>query len=100
MKDLIFNELTETPLAPDFSEAFKRVKQFLHTYKKKPSIFDKRIRLETYIGNLQLTDGMSLQDFCNETPQSRTLGSLLLGLGKHPFIDENSSEEEQYIQNQ
>jgi len=99
MKDLIFNELTETPLAPDFSEAFKRVKQFLHTYKKRPSIFDKRIRLETYIGNLQLTDAMSLQDFCNETPQSRTLGSLLLGLGKHPFIDEDSSEEDQYIQN-
>jgi len=99
MKDLIFNELTEYPLAPDFSEAFRRVKQFLNTYKERPSIFDKRIRLETYIGNLHLTDSISLQEFCNETPQSRTLGSLLLGLGKHPFIDEGTPEEDQYIEN-
>lgn len=99
MKNLVFNELTVTPLSTDFTEAFKRVKQFLNTYKEKPSFFNKRIRLETYIGEIQLTDDMSLQQFCNETPRSRTLGSLLLGLGKHPFIDEDTPEEGQYIEN-
>lgn len=98
MKDLIFNELTEHPLAADFSEAFKRVKQILETYKKRPSIFDKRIRLDTYIGELQLTESLSLQEFCNKTPQSRTLGSLLLGLGKHPFIDGDTPEEDHYLE--
>ncbi len=99
MKDLIFNELTISPLAPDFGEVFQRVKQFISTYKERHSFFNKRIRLETYMGDLQLTDGMSLQQFCNETPQSRTLGSVLLGLGKHPFIDEDTPEEGRYIEN-
>lgn len=97
MKELIFNELTIVPLAPDFSEAFQRVQQFVNTYKNKPSIFDKRIRLESYIGELQLTEELSFQEFCNKTPASRTLGSLLLGLGRHPYIDEGSTEETQYL---
>jgi len=98
MKDLIFNELTTHPLASDFNEAFQRVKQFICAYKKRPPFFNKRIRLDTYIGDLQLTGDMSLQQFCNETPQSRTLGSALLGLGKHPFIDQDTPEETQYLE--
>ncbi len=96
MKELIFNDLTATPLASDLNE---RVKQFIAIYKEKPSLFEERIRLETYIGELQLTNDMSLQEFCNATPQCRTLGSLLLGLGKHFFIDENTHEESLYLKN-
>lgn len=98
MEDLVFNELTTSPLAPDFNAAFERVKGFIYTYKKKPAMFNRMIRLDIYIGELQLTEGMSLQDFCNETPASRTLGSLLLGLGKHPFIDEGTDQENQYLE--
>ncbi len=39
VRDLVFNELTEYPLAADFSEAYQRVTQFLQTYKARPSIF-------------------------------------------------------------
>ena len=64
VRELVFNELTQFPLAADFSAAYQRVTQFLQTYKARPSIFDKRIRLENHIGELQLTDSISLQDFC------------------------------------
>ncbi|WP_212637855.1 hypothetical protein [Desulfocicer vacuolatum] len=97
MKDLVFNELTEFPLAADFREAYQRVTQFLQTYKARPVIFDKRIRLENHIGELQLTDSISLQDFC-KNPKGRTVGALLLGLGRHPFIDPNTPEEDLYLE--
>ncbi len=97
LRDLVFNELTEFPLAADFNEAYQRVVQFLQTYKARPSIFDKRIRLENHIGELQLTDAVSLQDFC-KNPKGRTVGALLLGLGRHPFIDPNTPEEDQYLE--
>ena len=98
MKQLIFNELTTVPLAKDFNEASGRVEKFLKTYQQKPSIFEQKIRLDDYIGDLQLTKSLSLQEFSNQTPRSRTLTSALLVAGKHPFLDPDSPEEMQYLE--
>lgn len=101
MKDLIFNELTEFPLAKDFTDAILRIEQFLQTFKTRPeNVFDRGIRLDKHIGEIMLTDKVSVQDLVSQQGRARTLGSALLSLGRFPYIKEGSAEEEQYILNE
>jgi hypothetical protein len=98
MKELFLNELSIFPLAGNFNEAYVRIYRFVQAYKKRPEdIFGKRICSEEYLGNIMISQDLSLQQFCQDS-RGRTLGSLLLGLTKHPYIESDSSQEEEYIE--
>lgn len=96
--DLVFNELSIQPLAKDKTEAFTRVNQILLTFKRANEFNYNKIRFHKSLENIELSNNYSLSEFCKE-PQNRTKATLLWGLFKYPFIDENSKEESQYIQN-
>ncbi|MCP4132243.1 MAG: hypothetical protein GY754_14825 [bacterium] len=55
-----------------------------------------RIRFHQIFGEIILYGNFTLQDFCNE-PRFRTLKTLLLGLYRYPFIDDDSEEETTYM---
>lgn len=97
--ELIFNELSEMPLCPDRTKAFERVELFIETYKSIKYRFDyNKIRFHAGFESILLTADYSLNDYCNETKHYRTKGLLLRGLIRMPFIDDNTEEEEKYIE--
>jgi hypothetical protein len=98
MKPLFLNELSISPLADDFTGAWERVHKFITTYKSRPvDIFENRICSDEYLGNIKLTPDLDLQTFCRH-PKGGTLGRLLLGLTKHPYIDQDSPQEDKFIE--
>jgi|WetSurMetagenome_2_1015567.scaffolds.fasta_scaffold215535_2 hypothetical protein len=100
MKILFLNELSISPLAKDFHGAWERIHNFIITYKARPkNIFENRICSDQYLGYLQITPDLKLQDFCID-PKGRTLGNLLLGLTRHPYIDPESPQENGFLESQ
>lgn len=100
MRQLFFNDLSLLPLAKDFTEAWQRVDCLIKTYKARPiDVFGTRICCDGSVGNLQLAIDLDLQTFC-KNPAGRTLGTLLLGLIKHPYITSGSVEEDIYLKSE
>jgi len=98
MRQLFLNEASIRPLAPDFDGAWGRLNGFIQTYKKRPvGTFESRICSECYLGDIQLTPDMNLQTFASDT-RGRNIGALLLGLTKHPYIDDGSRQVDEYLQ--
>jgi len=98
MRHLFLNEISIYPLAKSFDEAWRRVNQLILTYKARPEhLFKSRIRSDVYLGDVQLTEDLTLQAFCKES-RGRTLGTLLLGLTQHPYIEDDSTQVEDYLQ--
>lgn len=97
--DLVFNELSILPLAVNRTESYNRVFEFINTFKKASAYGFKRIRFEKQYNEIDLSQGYTLGDFCGETTD-RKLKSLLLGLRKYPFIDNDTEQENSYIQNE
>lgn len=96
--ELIFNEQSIIPCAKDRTEACVAVRQFLETYKEAEKHGFKRIRYEKSFDNIDIAPNFTLNDFCYNT-RFKTLGGLLLGLARHPFVDDNSPEEARFIEN-
>lgn len=96
MSDMVFNELSIEPLARAKTEGFKRVTKFIETFKCGTQHGFNRIRFEDSFDQILLYPEYTLNDFCNE---QRTLGILLRGLARYPFIDDGSEEEKRYIKN-
>lgn len=97
--ELIFNEQSIIPSAPDRATACKAVMQFTQTYKEAKKLgFKNKVRFEEAFDQLVLLDSFTLKDFCQQ-PSFRTVASLILGIAKHPFIDDNSPEEERFVSN-
>jgi hypothetical protein len=96
MKDLIFNELSVKPLCATKIECYNRINEFIKTYKAAKKFKFNRIRFDESFDQITLSKGYNLNDFCFE---NRTLGALLLGLSRYPFIDDDSKEEERFIEN-
>lgn len=96
---LVFNELSEIPLCNNKSEAYERVEKFVATYKASHRFGFNIIRCQHGIDTIQLADDYTLGDYCNEPKFSRTVGTLLRGLFRAPYIEENSDEENFYIEN-
>ncbi len=96
--DLVFNELSIEPLAEDKTKAFERVDLFLSTFVRARKYRFNVIRLNEYFGNIKLLEDYTFEDFCNE-PTNKTKNILLRGLFKYPFIEDNSEEEDKFIQN-
>jgi len=98
MKQLYLNDLSIIPLARDFHDACLRVCRFIKAFKSRPKdIFETRICSEQSLENIQLTQDLDLQSFCKDL-KGRTLGTLLLGLTKHPYIDPGSIQEDQFLE--
>ncbi|QIU96533.1 hypothetical protein [Bacteroides faecium] len=98
--EIVFNEQSIYPLAEDMPEVINRIRALVKTYKEAEKHNFKRIRYLNSFDEILLTKDISLTDFCNsKQPYLRTLGGILLGLACHPFIDDNSEEEERYIKN-
>lgn len=96
MSDMVFNELSIEPLARDKTEGFKRVTKFIETFKCGQPYGFNRIRFEDSFDQILLYPEYTLNNFCNV---QRTLGVLLRGLARYPFIDDDSEEEKRYIEN-
>lgn len=96
--ELIFNEQSTIPCAKDLTEACKGVMQFLATYKEAEKHGFKRIRYEKAFDCINIAPDFTLNDFCC-IPKFRTVSGLLLGLAKHPFIDDNTPEEARFVDN-
>jgi len=94
MCDMVFNELSIKPLARDKAEGFKRVTKFIETFKCGRQYGFNRVRFEDSFDQILLYPEYTLNNFCNE---QRILGTLLLGLARYPFIDDDSEEEKRYI---
>lgn len=96
--ELIFNEQSTIPCAKDQAEAYDVVMQFVKTYKEAEKHDFKRIRYEKAFDCINIAPDFTLNDFCCNT-KFRTIGGLLLGLAKHPFVDNDSPEEARFIEN-
>lgn len=95
--DLVFNELSIEPLCENVPQCHERISHFIEIVKKAIGLKFNKIRYDRYFNEVMLAENYSLEDFCNE-PQNRTIGTLLRGLYRYPFIDEGSEEENRYIQ--
>ena len=96
--ELIFNEQSIIPCASDLSTACSAVIQFIKTYKEAEKHEFKRIRYEKSFDRIGIAPNFTLNDFCCN-PKFKTLGGLLLGLARHPFIENNSPEESRFVNN-
>lgn len=96
--ELIFNEQSVVPCADDLSAACSAVIQFIKTYKEAEKHEFRRIRYEKSFDRIELAPDFTLNDFCCN-PKFRTYGGLLLGLARHPFIENDSPEESRFINN-
>lgn len=99
--DLIFNDLSTQPLAEDITEAGRRLHQYFAVVKKLREHGFQRVRYIDTFENILLTSEHSLLSFCQlrELSSLRTISNTLLSLMRYPFIDDDSEEEERYIQN-
>ena len=97
--DLVFNELSSMPMCADRTDCYNRVMDLIRTFKSAKSKGFKRIRFEKYFDKIDLAEDYTLNDFCNEKGNT-TLKSQLLSIYRYPFIDEDSDQEESYIQNE
>jgi len=105
--DLVFNELSINPTANTEREGYDRVICFLQTFKRASDFGFNKIRFDVpahqdILCQTQITDTLTLADFRNKFTNNSSLrrfGDLLIGLPKRPFIDDNSVEENRYIEN-
>lgn len=98
MMELVFNELTCQPYANDFTACYSRIAQFVKTYKASEAHGFRRVRFQPAFDQILLKDDFSLSDFVND-PRTRTLAAIMLSLYRYPFIDDDTEEENRYIQN-
>lgn len=96
--ELIFNEQSAISPAKNLTDAYTAVKQYIQTYKEAEKHEFKKIRYEKPFDQITIAPNCTLTDFCNN-PAHRTLSNLLLGFARHPFIDDNTSEENRFIEN-
>lgn len=95
MTDMVFNELSIYPLAVDKTGSYNRIKTFISTFKKGKEFDFNKIRFDDAFDQISLSVDYTLNDFCND---NHTIGVLLRGLARYPFIDDNSDEEKRYIE--
>lgn len=95
--DLVFNELSIEPLAEDKTQAYQRLYNLIQTFKKASELGFNRIRFSNSYDQILLAQNYSIGNFCKES-QNRTLKTLLYGLYRYPYIDNDSIEEEKYIE--
>ncbi|MDE5944553.1 MAG: hypothetical protein K2G93_03085 [Rikenella sp.] len=94
--ELIFNEQSAISPAKSLTDAHTVVMQYVQTYKEAKEHGFKKIRYEKPFDQITIAPNCTLNDFCNS---NRTLGGLLLGLARHPFIKDNTPEEDRFIEN-
>lgn len=94
--ELIFNEQSAISPAKNLTDAYTAVEQYIQTYKEAEKHEFKKIRYEKPFDQITIAPNYTLNDFCNS---NKTLGGLLLGLARHPFIDDNTPEENRFIEN-
>ncbi len=97
MNELIFNELSVDPPCKTKADCYNRINKFIETYKKSNAFNFNKIRFDEAFAQIILSADYTLNDFCNDN--NRTVGLLLRGLARYPFIDDNSEEENRYIEN-
>lgn len=95
---LVFNELSIQPLSDDFSGCYSRIALFVKTYKTAELHGFKRVRFYQFFTNIMLQNNYSIYDFISDS-RARTFANILLGIYRYPFIDDDSKEEDEYIQN-
>jgi hypothetical protein len=104
MHFLCFNEAALLPLADPKDKTFeyRRLETYMRTYKVFQEKGFKRIRYDRPLDKVFIADGRSLKDCIEEGLNSdsyRLLATFLLSTFDYPFIDDDSEEEEIFVQN-
>ncbi|MBF0557494.1 MAG: hypothetical protein HQL08_01805 [Nitrospirae bacterium] len=95
--EMVYNELSASPLSVNRSIADQKMARFIQTYKKGRDKGFLRIRFEYNLHEIALADGYTMQQWLSGTNR-RNLKDLLLAARTYPFIDDNDEEEiEQYL---
>ena len=96
--ELAFNELSTQPFANDFTDCYSRIKQFIETYKSAELHGFKRVRFYQTFNQIMLQNDYSMIDFIGDD-RAKTFADIILSIHCYPFIDDDSEEEDRYIQN-
>lgn len=91
--ELLFNELSITPLSVDAASTDKKVLCFVDTIKAAKKKGFRKIRSDIRLEEILLTDGVSFQDWVLQ-PDNKLYRDLLFGIFIHPFL--NLEEEEAF----
>lgn len=90
--ELIYNELSTSPLSVNRYLANEKMAHFIQTYGKARGKGYRRIRFSYQLHEIDLADGYTMQQWLSETNE-RKLKDLLLGAFRYPFIDDNDEQE-------
>src|SRR5438034_11648575 len=99
--ELIFNELSLTNLAIDKSEARQRMKYLLETCKEASKFGFNRLRINQSFFEQELAPSYSLNDWIVDQDVANVYKTLLIGIKRYPYIDENAilqNNVENYLQ--
>lgn len=95
--ELIFNELSLQPAAPDTYSANGLVENMIKTHAKAKSLGFKKIRFHRVFEEIPLLDGYTFRDWLDNT-NNRLLKDLLLAAKVYPFINEQDEwAENEYL---
>lgn len=95
--EMIYNELSATPLSNNKQLANQKVAKLIDCYKAARQHGFKKIRFSKQFQDIEIAGGYSILHWLNETNQ-RNLKDLLLGARTYPFINEEDAwAEDEYL---
>lgn len=95
--ELIFNELSLQPAAPDAHSANSLVENLIKTHAKATSLGFKKIRFHQVLEEITLLDGYTFRHWLDKT-NNRLFKNLLLAARVYPFIDQQDEwAENEYL---
>ena len=90
--ELVFNELSTSPLSANNALADQQILDFIGTFKEARALGFRRIRFEKYFHDIEIAIGYTVQEWVN-TSTKRTQKDLLLAAVKRPFISDTDGDE-------
>lgn len=99
--DIIFNELSFSPESQDHHAARMLMEDLLRSCKAAaPYMENMKLRVNSSFFTSEITPEYTVTDWLGDAAVSHTLKSLLLGLKRTPYIDEDDeNQEEKFIRN-
>lgn len=91
--DLIFNELSATPFPLDSTVGNERVKQLLEIAKTARPFGFNKIRFYDEKHTIQIAKDYFLSDWINNPSVNKIQKTALIGLYRHPYIDDSDKNE-------
>ncbi len=98
--DLYFNELSLQPFGNQ-EETKKRILTYSKVLKHCGGLGHKKVRYEYELSALKITENETLSEYCYKnfrTPELNTAINLILTTQKHPYIEDDSIQENRFVE--